>query len=695
MLDAGSQVRPALAESWRLEDDGQRLVFELREGLTFSDGTPLDAEDVRRSWLRVIDPADPSPLSSLLDDVAGAAAYARGEGSADAVGIQRRRADAAPWTSSGRRRTSRRSPPCPRWRSCPRGIDELAAGPEAGSSFARIGRLRAARAGAGRDPTARPTSAYWAGTPHRSSASPSSPTTADAAPSTSSRTRPSTGPASRRPMPPGSAMTATLGPAAAAHRGDGRGLPGLRHQRAAPSTTRPSAAPWPWPWTGDGWPQLDGDDDPPPTSIVPPGIAARGDGDYLLPYDPDAARAELAAAGYPGGEGFPAVSLATYGVGPREAIAAELRARAGHRGDRRAAPVRGALALLDDRHARHVDPGVERRLSPRPRLPGPAAAQRQQRQHGPLERRRATTRSSTPRPPPATRRAGAALRGSPGHRARAGAAHPARLRQQLVAQPRRPARRTASPGSASCATRTSRGPTDEAPARLAAEPLAGHACWRAARSRSAACRAQPDVGFGEPQASGAFGETVVFSTTFALRPGAPPRRAADPAARATPSERVEHRGRRARAADRWRATVFQGGHIVPNTSWEYRFRVVTDEGQRHRPDGEPYASPTSASSGSVLAGDRVNVWWYEGGEGFARRALDDRRGGAWPRPQSCSASSEIEPVDFFIYSDTRGLPRRPWARPRARTSAARRIPASARSSGSSSHARSTPTGSTS
>jgi oligopeptide transport system substrate-binding protein len=61
-----------------------------------------------------------------------------------------------------------------------------------------------------------------------------------------------------------------------------------------------------------------------PTSIVPPGVVARAEGDYLQPYDPEGAREALAAAGYPGGEGFPTVSLATYGVGPSEAIAAEL-----------------------------------------------------------------------------------------------------------------------------------------------------------------------------------------------------------------------------------------------------------------------------------------------------------------------------------------------------------------------------------
>jgi len=66
-----------------------------------------------------------------------------------------------------------------------------------------------------------------------------------------------------------------------------------------------------------------------PTSIVPPGVAARGDGDYLLPYDPEAARAELAAAGHAGGTGLPTVTLATYGVGSSEAIAADLERELG------------------------------------------------------------------------------------------------------------------------------------------------------------------------------------------------------------------------------------------------------------------------------------------------------------------------------------------------------------------------------
>ena len=45
-----------------------RIVFHLRPDLRFSDGSPLRAGDVVRSWLRIIDPDTPSPLSTLLDD---------------------------------------------------------------------------------------------------------------------------------------------------------------------------------------------------------------------------------------------------------------------------------------------------------------------------------------------------------------------------------------------------------------------------------------------------------------------------------------------------------------------------------------------------------------------------------------------------------------------------------------------------
>jgi oligopeptide transport system substrate-binding protein len=77
--DAALQLQPALAASWDVADDGRRVVFHLRSGLTFSDGTPLTAEDVVGSWLRLLDPTHPSPLVALLIDVKGARAFVTGQ----------------------------------------------------------------------------------------------------------------------------------------------------------------------------------------------------------------------------------------------------------------------------------------------------------------------------------------------------------------------------------------------------------------------------------------------------------------------------------------------------------------------------------------------------------------------------------------------------------------------------------------
>ena len=87
-IDPSLTVRPALAERWDLSEGGRRVTFTLREGLTFSDGSPLTAEDVVRSWLRIADPDAPSPLVTLLLDVQGAAEYLAGEVGAEGVGLR-------------------------------------------------------------------------------------------------------------------------------------------------------------------------------------------------------------------------------------------------------------------------------------------------------------------------------------------------------------------------------------------------------------------------------------------------------------------------------------------------------------------------------------------------------------------------------------------------------------------------------
>jgi oligopeptide transport system substrate-binding protein len=75
VYDAALQIQPALAASWEVGADGRDVVFHLRPGLTFSNGTALSAEDVVGSWLRLIDPDSPSPLAALMIDVKGARAH--------------------------------------------------------------------------------------------------------------------------------------------------------------------------------------------------------------------------------------------------------------------------------------------------------------------------------------------------------------------------------------------------------------------------------------------------------------------------------------------------------------------------------------------------------------------------------------------------------------------------------------------
>ena len=78
-VDPTLTVRPALAESWVVSDEGRRVTFTLRPDLTFSDGTPLTAADVVHSWRRLFDATSPSPLASLIADVVGARALLSGQ----------------------------------------------------------------------------------------------------------------------------------------------------------------------------------------------------------------------------------------------------------------------------------------------------------------------------------------------------------------------------------------------------------------------------------------------------------------------------------------------------------------------------------------------------------------------------------------------------------------------------------------
>src|SRR3954470_6489695 len=55
-FNADGQLLPGLSDRWTADRTGQRYVFHLRPGVTFHDGRPLVAADVKRSFLRVLSP---------------------------------------------------------------------------------------------------------------------------------------------------------------------------------------------------------------------------------------------------------------------------------------------------------------------------------------------------------------------------------------------------------------------------------------------------------------------------------------------------------------------------------------------------------------------------------------------------------------------------------------------------------------
>src|SRR5215475_2767424 len=66
-INRASQItEPALAKSWKVSKDGLEYSIELRPGLQFSDGQPLDADDVLFTFRVYWDEAVHAPQRDLL-----------------------------------------------------------------------------------------------------------------------------------------------------------------------------------------------------------------------------------------------------------------------------------------------------------------------------------------------------------------------------------------------------------------------------------------------------------------------------------------------------------------------------------------------------------------------------------------------------------------------------------------------------
>lgn len=62
-VSPAGEIQPRLAEKWENKDNTV-WTFHLRPGITWSDGTPITAEDIVWSWQRLVDPKTASPYAS-------------------------------------------------------------------------------------------------------------------------------------------------------------------------------------------------------------------------------------------------------------------------------------------------------------------------------------------------------------------------------------------------------------------------------------------------------------------------------------------------------------------------------------------------------------------------------------------------------------------------------------------------------
>lgn len=87
-FDDNNNVYPVEAESWDISPDGLTYTFYLRPGLRWSDGNPVTAYDYEFAWKRNIDPKTASDYANTLFPVKNAEKINKGEMSPDDLGVR-------------------------------------------------------------------------------------------------------------------------------------------------------------------------------------------------------------------------------------------------------------------------------------------------------------------------------------------------------------------------------------------------------------------------------------------------------------------------------------------------------------------------------------------------------------------------------------------------------------------------------
>ncbi len=81
------QVTPGVAESWEVAEDNLKMTFHLRPGASWSDGTPLTANDFVYAFRRLADPSKGYSYSWVLYEIKNAADVMDGKLPLDQLGV--------------------------------------------------------------------------------------------------------------------------------------------------------------------------------------------------------------------------------------------------------------------------------------------------------------------------------------------------------------------------------------------------------------------------------------------------------------------------------------------------------------------------------------------------------------------------------------------------------------------------------
>ncbi len=88
MQNNKAELIPGAAESWTISDDGKTYTFKLRSGATWSDGSPVTAEDFVYSFRRLQDPATAAEYASMLYPVVNAEEVNTGKAKPEEIGVK-------------------------------------------------------------------------------------------------------------------------------------------------------------------------------------------------------------------------------------------------------------------------------------------------------------------------------------------------------------------------------------------------------------------------------------------------------------------------------------------------------------------------------------------------------------------------------------------------------------------------------